>query len=146
MKRIVSKEQCERIINQLQSEHKEPAMPGIILFAKHTCRTLGSSNGRTLVAIEGSGYLCWVDNEFIEEANKLSPKKSIKVLIKNKNVIVKGINEGKYNCITLPMLEHYCGMIGEIIYTSDKTYGVIFNNRDGVWYWPKWMCSRLRKR
>lgn len=72
----------------------------------------------------------------------------MKVKIKSKRFVLKGIKQGNYNCVSPEMLKMHCGKIAEVVDKHPYSYGVKFDDEefDVTWYWPKWCCKIIRGR
>lgn len=71
----------------------------------------------------------------------------MKIKIKTKRTVLKGIKEGKYNPLNGYMLKNHCGRICEVVGESIECYKVIFGcgEDDIVWIWPKWACKVIKE-
>ena len=71
----------------------------------------------------------------------------MKVKIKSKRTVLKGIKQGKYNCMTDYMINNHCGKIGTIVDERSSSYGIIFegDNQFLKWLWPKWCCKIIKE-
>lgn len=70
----------------------------------------------------------------------------MKVKIKSKRFVLKGIKQGNYNCIAPEMIDMHCGKIAKVVDEHPYSYGVNFDDEelDATWYWPKWCCKIIR--
>lgn len=70
----------------------------------------------------------------------------MKVKIKSKRIVLKGIKQGNYNCIAPEMIDMHCGKIAKVVDEYLYCYGVKFDDeeRSVTWYWPKWCCKIIR--
>lgn len=71
----------------------------------------------------------------------------MRVKIKSKRTILKGIKQGKYNCTIDYMINNQCGKIGTIVDERPSSYGIIFDddNQFFKWIWPKWCCKIIKE-
>lgn len=71
----------------------------------------------------------------------------MKVKIKSKRTILRGIKQGKYNCIVDYMINNHCGKIGTVVDERPLSYGVMLDSQNGQfkWYWPKWCCKIIKE-
>ena len=71
----------------------------------------------------------------------------MKVKIKSKRTILKGIKEGKYNCMNDYMINNHCGKISNVVCEDSFSYGIIFDDDKykNTWYWPKWCCKIIKR-
>ena len=71
----------------------------------------------------------------------------MKVKIKSKRTVLKGIKQGNYNCIAPEMIDMHCGKIAKVVDEYLYCYGVKFDDEevDATWYWPKWCCKIIKE-
>ena len=67
------------------------------------------------------------------------------VKIKSKRTVLKGIKQGKYNCIAPEMIDMHCGKIAKVVDELPSSYEVKFDDEELnlTWYWPKWCCKMI---
>ena len=71
----------------------------------------------------------------------------MKVKIKSKRFVLKGIQQGNYDCLRSKMLNMHCGKIAKVVDEHPYSYGVEFDDEelDVTWYWPKWCCKIIKE-
>lgn len=72
----------------------------------------------------------------------------MKVKIKSKRFVLKGIRQGNYCCVSSEMLNMHCGKIAKVVNEHRYSYVVKFDGEEELnitWCWPKWCCKIIKR-